>query len=243
VTVRLAGCKRSSLLSLAVSGEGNKSIYNNDARKRKLKPDYDMSEVSDVLSSVAEEFSRMSGGSKSGYPLSSLFGTDPSPTKMIRLQFDADDGSGREAETCDDRSISSPLRRVVDGDAMIDGRTLTDDESSNGSSRETEKEFPKKFWNETGEENLKDSSEGASLVGGLLAGVSESVRQAKDRRCSRRHCRHRCKKHRREKRRRGKSDSRRSAESEASQVILFLLLLFIIFGSNNRLANRDFVSS
>jgi len=84
-----------------------------EGRKRKRVPEYDVEEVSNVLAEVSKElndiFSQMGGPQKTvrpGYPLSSMFGLS-SPTKMIRLEFDAKDSS-----SSDDKSNHNASERV-----------------------------------------------------------------------------------------------------------------------------------
>ena len=209
----------------------------NRKRKKEL-PENDLTELSDVLSNVADEFSRLVTGTRPGYPLSSMFGMDHSPAKMIRLQFDAKDSSSRVVVAAVDDVVDSPNRNpspsdvdvitsrlddVVDVDvdvaALADvGQSSGDHESSNGT------EPGQKFGRETGSENSSsDKDEAAAAVGGL-DGVSDFGRQSRSRRCCRRHCRRRCKRHRRQKRRRQNDDDDENGgfeETERANVSFF----------------------
>ena len=88
------------------STKETKEKVDSENRKRKLKPKYDLDEVSNVLGSVADEFKDIleGGGGRPGYPLTSLFGMSQqfSP-KMIRFEFDAKDG--------DDKSNHNTVKR------------------------------------------------------------------------------------------------------------------------------------
>jgi hypothetical protein len=61
-------------------------VATRDSRKRKPPCDFDA--LSSVLAEASDEFARTFSAISPGYPLPSLFGLDPTPRKMIRLQFE-----------------------------------------------------------------------------------------------------------------------------------------------------------
>jgi hypothetical protein len=80
-----------------------------ESRKRKLNddnfPKYDLANLSSVLGEVSLELNGIPGQGNPGYPLNSIFCV---PAKMIRLQFDANDGETNVDTSSQNVELSSP---------------------------------------------------------------------------------------------------------------------------------------